>query len=204
MLERLMISGVTVLDPGSTHVDADVEVGQDSVIEPGTILRGKTKIGRHCRIGPYCYIEETQIANDCEIRLSQLVACRILEKCIIGPFSNIRQESVIGPRAKIGNFSEVKASRIGFGSKVPHLSYIGDAEIHEDVNIGAGAITCNYDGKAKHKTTIAAKAFVGSNVNLVAPVKIGRGAKLAAGSTITEDVPDEALAIARARQVIKK
>jgi bifunctional UDP-N-acetylglucosamine pyrophosphorylase / glucosamine-1-phosphate N-acetyltransferase len=203
MLERLMLSGVTILDPQSTHVDADVEIGQDSIIYPGTILRGKTKIGKMCRVGPFTYINESQIGNECEIRMSQLDSCRILEKCNIGPFSNIRPESVIGPRARIGNFTEVKNSRIGFGTKVNHLSYIGDAEIHEDVNIGAGTITCNYDGKAKHKTMIAAKAFVGSNVNLIAPVKIGRGAKIAAGSTVTEDVPDQALAIARARQVNK-
>lgn len=204
LLERLMLSGVTVLDPNSTHIDADVEVGQDSVIYPSVIMRGKTKIGKMCRIGPFTSMYDAQIGNECVIRVSQLDSCRVLDKSDVGPFSNIRPESVIGPRARVGNFTEVKASRIGFGSKVNHLSYIGDAEIHEDVNIGAGTITCNYDGKAKHKTTISAKAFVGSNVNLIAPVKIGRGAKIAAGSTVTEDVPDEALAIARARQVNKE
>ena len=203
LLERLMLSGVTVLDPSSTHVDADVEVGQDTVIHPGTILRGKTKIGRLCRIGPFCDIEDAQIGNECEVRCSRLASCRILEKCSIGPFSHIRPGSVIGPRARIGNFTEVKASRVGFGSKVSHLSYIGDTEIQEDVNIGAGTITCNYDGKTKHKTTIEAKAFIGSNVNLVAPVTVGKGARVGAGSTITEDVPDGALGIARARQVNK-
>ncbi|MDD5627588.1 MAG: bifunctional UDP-N-acetylglucosamine diphosphorylase/glucosamine-1-phosphate N-acetyltransferase GlmU [Elusimicrobia bacterium] len=203
MLDRLMLSGVTILDPASTHVDADVEVGQDSLIEPFTILRGKTKVGKQCRIGPFCYLDSAQIGNECEVRLSHLVNCRVLEKCTIGPFSNIRPDSVLGPRAKVGNFSEVKNSRVGFGSKVPHLSYIGDSEIAEDVNVGAGTITCNYDGKTKHKTVIGAKAFIGSNVNLVAPVKIGRGAKVGAGSTITEDVPDGALAIARERQVNK-
>ena len=203
LLDRMMLSGVTILDPASVHVDADVEVGQDTVIYPSTILRGKTKIGANCRIGPFCHIEDAQIANDCEVRMSQLVSCRVLEKSSVGPFSNIRAESVLGPRAKVGNFSEIKASKIGFGSKVNHLSYIGDADIAEDVNIGAGTITCNYDGKEKHKTVIGAKAFIGSNVNLIAPVKIGRGAKVAAGSTVTEDVPDDALAIARARQVNK-
>lgn len=203
MLERLMFSGVTICDPASTHVDADVEIGQDTIVQPFTILRGKTKIGKLCRIGPLCYIEDAQIGNECEVRMSQLVACRVLEKSTIGPYSNIRPESVLGPRVKVGNFTEIKASRIGFGSKVAHLSYIGDTEIMEDVNIGAGTITCNYDGKNKHKTTVGAKAFVGSNVNLVAPVKVGRGAKIGAGSTITEDVPDAALAIARARQVNK-
>jgi bifunctional UDP-N-acetylglucosamine pyrophosphorylase/glucosamine-1-phosphate N-acetyltransferase len=203
MLDRLMLSGVTVCDPASTHVDADVEVGQDTVIQPFTVMRGKTKIGKQCRVGPFCYLENAQVGNECEIRSSQLVGCRVLEKCVIGPFSNIRPESVLGPRAKVGNFSEIKNSRVGFGSKVPHLSYIGDADIMEDVNVGAGTITCNYDGKTKHKTVIGAKAFIGSNVNLVAPVKVGRGAKIGAGSTITEDVPDGVLAIARARQVNK-
>ncbi|MCX5795464.1 MAG: bifunctional UDP-N-acetylglucosamine diphosphorylase/glucosamine-1-phosphate N-acetyltransferase GlmU [Elusimicrobia bacterium] len=203
MLDRLMLSGVTVCDPASTHIDADVEVGQDTVVEPFTILRGKTKIGKQCRIGPFCYLQDAQIGNECEVRLSHLVGCRVLEKCTIGPFSNIRPDSVLGPRAKVGNFSEIKNSHVGFGSKVPHLSYIGDADIMEDVNVGAGTITCNYDGKTKHRTVIGAKAFIGSNVNLVAPVKVGRGAKIGAGSTITEDVPDGILAIARARQVNK-
>ena len=203
MLERLMISGVTIRDPQSTHVDADVEIGQDTVIYPGTILRGRTKIGRLCRIGPYTHIEDTQIGNECEVRFSYVANSRLLEKTSVGPFAHIRPDSVIGPRARIGNFTEIKATRVGFGSKVNHLSYIGDAEIAEDVNIGAGTITCNYDGKEKHKTTIGARAFVGSNVNLIAPVRVGRGAKIAAGSTVTEDVPDDALAIARARQVNK-
>ena len=203
MLERFMLSGVTVCDPASTHVDMDVEIGPDTVVQPFTILRGKTKIGRQCRVGPFSYLQDVQVGDECEVRLSHLANCRILEQCTIGPFSNIRPDSVLGPRAKVGNFSEIKASRVGAGSKVPHLSYIGDSEIMEDVNIGAGTITCNYDGKTKHKTVIGSKAFIGSNVNLVAPVKIGRGARIGAGSTITEDVPDAALAIARARQVNK-
>jgi bifunctional UDP-N-acetylglucosamine pyrophosphorylase / glucosamine-1-phosphate N-acetyltransferase len=203
MLERLMLSGVTIRDPQSTHVDADVEIGSDTVIYPGTILRGHTKIGHHCRIGPFTHIEDTVIGNECEVRFSYVLQARLLEKTNVGPFAHIRPDSIIGPRARGGNFTEVKGSKIGFGSKVNHLSYIGDAEIAEDVNIGAGTITCNYDGKEKHRTTIGAKAFIGSNVNLIAPVKVGRGAKVAAGSTVTEDVPEEALAIARARQVNK-
>jgi len=203
MLERLMISGVTIRDPQTTQVDADVEIGQDTVIYPGTILRGHTKVGRLCRIGPFTYVEDTSIGNECEIRMSYVVSARLLEKTAVGPFAHIRPDSILGPRARIGNFSEIKNSRVGFGSKVNHLSYIGDADIAEDVNIGAGTITCNYDGKEKHKTVIGAKAFIGSNVNLIAPVKVGKGARVAAGSTVTENVPDEALAIARARQVNK-
>lgn len=203
MLERLMLSGVTVTDPNHVYVDADVEVGQDTALLPGTILRGKTKIGRECRIGPYTLIEDSSIGNGCSVTFSQVSSARILEKTNVGPFSHVRPDTVAGPRVRIGNFTEIKNSKIGFGSKVPHLSYVGDAEIAEDVNIGAGTITCNYDGKNKHKTVIAAKAFVGSNVNFVAPVKIGKGALIGAGSTITEDVPDGQLAIARSRQVNK-
>ncbi|MFA6029759.1 MAG: bifunctional UDP-N-acetylglucosamine diphosphorylase/glucosamine-1-phosphate N-acetyltransferase GlmU [Elusimicrobiota bacterium] len=202
-VDRLMLSGVTVTDPAHVYVDADVEVGQDTLILPGTVLRGKTRIGRQCRIGPFSLLEDAAIGNESSVAFSQVVSARVLEKCSIGPFSNIRPDSVIGPRAKVGNFSEIKNAKIGFGSKVPHLSYVGDAELAEDVNIGAGTITCNYDGVEKHKTIIGAKAFIGSNVNLVAPVRIGRGAKVGAGSTITEDVPEGALALARAQQVNK-
>ena len=204
VLDRLMLSGVTIIDPTHTYADTDVEVERDTVILPGTILRGKTKIGRECKIGPHTCIENATIGNGCEVRFSQIADSRILEKSSVGPFANIRPGSVIGPRAKIGNFTELKAAKIGFGSKVPHLSYIGDAEIAEDVNVGAGTITCNYDGVDKHKTVIGAKAFIGSNVNLVAPVTIGRGAKIGAGSTITENVPQGALAIARSRQINKE
>lgn len=203
MLERLMLSGVTVLDPNTTYADADVEVGQDSVLLPGTILRGKTKVGRQCRIGPWTRIEDSVIGNECEVICSYVKEARLLEKTSVGPFAHLRPGTSAGPRARIGNFTEIKATRLGYGSKVPHLSYIGDADIAEDVNVGAGTITCNYDGKEKHKTVIGAKAFIGSNVNLVAPVKVGRGAVVAAGSTITEDVPDGMIAFARERQVNK-
>ncbi|MBI4422222.1 MAG: bifunctional UDP-N-acetylglucosamine diphosphorylase/glucosamine-1-phosphate N-acetyltransferase GlmU [Elusimicrobia bacterium] len=199
-LDRLMLSGVTVVDPTHTYVDADVEVGQDTLLLPGTILKGKTSIGKACTVGPFAYLENTTLGNYCEVRCSYVNEARILEKTSVGPYAHVRPGTVAGPRARIGNFTEIKAARIGFGSKVPHLSYIGDCDIAEDVNIGAGTITCNYDGVEKHKTVIGAKAFIGSNVNLVAPVKVGRGAKIGAGSTITDDVPDGALAIARARQ----
>jgi bifunctional UDP-N-acetylglucosamine pyrophosphorylase/glucosamine-1-phosphate N-acetyltransferase len=200
LVERLMMAGVTVTDPASTFVDAQVEVGPETSIEPGTILRGRTQIGRACKIGPYTQIMDSQIGAESSVIFSLVNGTRILEKSSVGPFSHLRPETVVGPRAKVGNFTEIKASRVGFGSKVNHLSYIGDAEIAEDVNVGAGTITCNFDGDKKNKTVIQAKAFIGSNVNLVAPVKIGRGAKIGAGSTITEDVPEGSLAIARARQ----
>jgi bifunctional UDP-N-acetylglucosamine pyrophosphorylase/glucosamine-1-phosphate N-acetyltransferase len=202
-LDRLMLSGVTVVDPAHTYLDSDVEVGQDSILLPGTILRGAVKIGQKCSIGPYAFIVDSSVGNESVVSFSQVLGSRILEKCSIGPFSNIRPGSLVGPRAKVGNFSEVKAAKIGFGSKVPHLSYIGDADIAEDVNVGAGTITCNYDGVEKHRTVIESKAFIGSNVNLIAPVKVGKGAKIGAGSTITEDVPEGALALARAQQINK-
>ena len=204
ILERLMLSGVSVADPAHTYVDATVEVAPEAVLLPGTVLKGRTQIGRGTKVGPFSYVEDSQIGPQCDVRMSHVAGARLLEKTTVGPFSNIRPDSVIGPRAKIGNFSEIKASRIGFGSKVPHLAYVGDAEIAEEVNVGAGAITCNYDGQEKHKTIIGARAFVGSNVNLIAPVKIGKNAKIGAGSTITEDVPEGALAIARARQENKE
>lgn len=203
ILERLMISGVTIKDPSSVHVDCDVEIARDVVIEPFVVISGKTKIGKSTRIGSFSRLSNVEVGMECDIRLSCLDSCRILDKSEIGPFSHIRTGSVIGPKARIGNFSEVKASRVGAGSKVNHLSYIGDADIREDVNVGAGVITCNFDGKKKHPTLIEAGAFVGSNVNLIAPVKIGRQARVAAGSTITDDVPAKALAIARERQVNK-
>lgn len=202
-LDRLMVSGVTIVDPATTYVHCDVEVEADTVLLPGTVLRGKTTIGKECIVGPFTYIEDTSIGNGCEVRTSFIKGARILEKSVIGPYAHVRAETVIGPRARVGNFTEIKASRVGFGSKVPHLSYIGDCEIAEDVNVGAGTITCNYDGVHKHKTVINAKAFIGSNTNLVAPVTIGRGAQVGAGSTITDNVPDGVLAIARARQVNK-
>jgi bifunctional UDP-N-acetylglucosamine pyrophosphorylase/glucosamine-1-phosphate N-acetyltransferase len=203
MLERLMLSGVTIVDPNHIYADADVEIGRDSVIYPGTILKGKTKIGKNCTVGPFTQIVDSQIGNESTVTFSMVNGARVLEKSSIGPYSHLRPGTVVGPQARVGNFSEIKASRLGFGSKVPHLSYIGDAEIAEDVNVGAGTITCNYDGVKKHKTNIAAKAFIGSNVNLVAPVKVGRGAKIAAGSTITEDVPEGNLAIERSSQINK-
>ncbi len=202
-LERLMLSGVSILDPNTTYIDVDVEVAQDTVIHPGTILRGKTKIGKACEIGPYSVITNSQIGNECKVINSYMEDAKLHEKSDVGPWARLRPGTVAGPRARIGNFSELKNAKIGYGSKVPHLSYVGDADIAEDVNIGAGTITCNYDGKKKHTTTIAAKAFIGSNVNLVAPVKIGRGAMIGAGSTITEDVPDNNLALARERQTNK-
>ena len=200
----LMASGVTVVDPANTYIDESVSVGRDTVIFPGVFMRGNTVIGKACKIGPAGVIENCRIDDGVTVKYScVLESSRMRQGAVVGPFARLRPLSDIGPSAEIGNFAEVKKSRIGRGSKMHHHSYVGDTEMGEKVNIGAGTITCNYDGVHKNRTVIGAGAFIGSNTNLVAPVKLGAGAFTAAGSTITDDVPGGALAIARARQVVK-
>ncbi|MBI4656163.1 MAG: bifunctional UDP-N-acetylglucosamine diphosphorylase/glucosamine-1-phosphate N-acetyltransferase GlmU [Elusimicrobia bacterium] len=202
--DALMSAGVTILDPDNTYIDETVKIGRDTVIYPGVHIRGGTIIGKNCKIGPAGLIDDCKISDNVEIKFACCIySSRIRENSAIGPFSSVRPGSDIGPGAKIGNFSEVKKSRIGKKSKVPHLSYIGDTEMGSGVNIGAGTITCNYDGVNKYKTIIKNRVFVGSNTNLIAPVKIGEKAYIAAGSTITRNVPPHVLAIARAKQEIK-
>lgn len=204
-LRELMLAGVTIKNPADTFIDADVVIGADSVVYPGTHICGKTVIGANCVIGPACHITDCELADNVEIKFScVLKESRIAQKCAIGPFSHIRPGCELAEGAKVGNFSELKKAKVGVGSKVNHLSYIGDAEIGSGVNIGAGTITCNYDGVHKHKTVLGDRVFVGSNTNLVAPVTVAAGSQIAAGSTITEDVPADSLAIARARQVVKE
>jgi bifunctional UDP-N-acetylglucosamine pyrophosphorylase/glucosamine-1-phosphate N-acetyltransferase len=200
ILNRLMFNGVTIIDPLTVTIDQKVEIGQDTIIYPFTIIEGKTKIGRDCIIGPVVQIKDSRVENKVEIKNSSIQNSVIESEARIGPYAHLRPKSRIGNKAKIGNFVEIKKSTIGTGSKVSHMSYIGDATLGEDINIGAGAITCNYDGFKKYPTMISDQVFVGSNTNLVAPVKIGRGAVIGAGSTITGDVPPYALAIARGRQ----
>jgi bifunctional UDP-N-acetylglucosamine pyrophosphorylase/glucosamine-1-phosphate N-acetyltransferase len=199
--ERLMASGVTLVDPDKTYIDSDAEIGPDTIIYPFTFIEGSTRIGEGCVIGMGCRIADSTIGSRTRIDQSTIVGSVIGSDVTVGPFAYIRPESRIEDGVKIGDFTEIKKSRIGKHSKVPHLSYVGDADIGEGVNIGAGTITCNYDGKVKRQTTVLDGAFVGSNTNLVAPVKVGARAYIAAGSTITSDVPDEALAIGRSRQV---
>jgi bifunctional UDP-N-acetylglucosamine pyrophosphorylase/glucosamine-1-phosphate N-acetyltransferase len=199
-LEALMLSGVSVADPASTFVDPGVTVGRETRLEPSTILRGATRVGERCVVGPFSALESVEIEDDCWIVSSRLSSSRVLKGSRIGPFSHVRPGSVIGPEASVGNFTEVKASRLARGVKANHLSYLGDADVGAGTNVGAGVITCNFDGKKKHKTVIEERAFLGSNVNLVAPVRVGAGALVGAGSTVTKDVPPGALAIARGRQ----
>ncbi len=200
----LMLSGVTLLQPASILIDPDVEVGDDTVIEPGVSLLGRTRIGENCRIGAHSILTDSELADGVIVKPSCVITeSKIATGASIGPFCQLRPESEIGPAAKIGNFVEVKKSRVGRGSKVQHLTYLGDAAIGEDSNIGAGTITCNYDGERKSQTVIEDRVFIGSGTQLVAPVRVGRNAYVAAGSTITKEVPEDSLAIARPRQVSK-
>jgi bifunctional UDP-N-acetylglucosamine pyrophosphorylase / glucosamine-1-phosphate N-acetyltransferase len=202
--EGHMRNGVTIINPTNTYIAPDVEIGQDSILYPGTIITGKTVIGSDCEIGPSSEIKDCQIGNETVIRQSVAHDSSIGSFVNIGPFAHIRPSSEIHDEVKIGNFVEIKKTVFGKGSKASHLSYIGDAEVGQDVNIGCGTITVNYDGKNKFLTKIEDGVFIGCNSNLVAPVTIGKGSYIAAGSTITEDVPVEALSIARARQVNKE
>ncbi len=200
-LNDLMLSGVTIVDPKTTYVDRPVEIGRDTVLYPNCHLQGKTKVGERCIIEPNSKISDSILSNDVTIRSNSVITeSRIEDGASIGPFAHLRPLSEVRTNAKIGNFVEVKKSVIGKGSKANHLTYIGDSTVGEDVNIGAGTITCNYDGFEKHQTVIGDRVFVGSNVELVAPVKVGDNASIGAGTTVTKDVPKDALAISRVKQ----
>ncbi len=200
VLERLMGSGVTIVDPDSTYVDATAQVGTDTVIHPQTFVRGRSVIGKDCSLGPCTQLVNAVLGDGVTVWHSIIVDSEVGDRATVGPFAYIRPGSRIGAGAKVGDFVEIKKSVIGDGSKVPHLSYVGDAVIGRAVNVGAGTITCNYDGEKKWVTEIEDGAFIGSNTNLVAPVKVGCGAYIGAGSTITKDVPPGALGIARSGQ----
>jgi len=201
--ETHMRNGVTIVDPASTYIEADVQIGPDTIIHPGTHLRGKTTIGADCVLGPQADLTDMTVGDGVTITHSVLTQSVVEEQVTVGPFAYVRPGSHLHAKVKVGDFVEVKNSRIGEGTKIPHLSYIGDAEVGSGVNIGCGTITVNYDGAVKHKTVIGDNAFIGCNANLVAPVQVGNNAYVAAGSTITQDVPDDAMAIARERQVNK-
>jgi bifunctional UDP-N-acetylglucosamine pyrophosphorylase/glucosamine-1-phosphate N-acetyltransferase len=205
ILDRLMAEGVTVVDPATTYVDDTVTVGPDTTLAPGVVLEGRTAIGAGSTVGLGCHVASSRLGERVTLRpYCVLTEATVEDDATLGPFCHLRPLCHVGARAKVGNFVELKKSRIGRGAKVPHLSYVGDAEVGEDVNIGAGTITCNYDGVSKHETRIGRGAFVGTNTSLVAPVTIGEGAYIGAGSTITKDVPPGALAVGRGRQVVKE
>ncbi|GGE54005.1 bifunctional protein GlmU [Pullulanibacillus camelliae] len=199
-----MREGVTLIDPEHTYISADVMIGMDTVIYPGCTLSGTTTIGEACQIGPNTEIRDSKIGNNTKVQQSVVNDSEVGQEVNIGPFAHIRPASTIGDRVKVGNFVEIKKSVFGEGSKASHLSYIGDAEVGQDVNLGCGSITVNYDGTHKYLTKIEDGAFIGCNANLIAPVTIGKDAFVAAGSTITDDVEANALAIARNRQTTKQ
>jgi bifunctional UDP-N-acetylglucosamine pyrophosphorylase/glucosamine-1-phosphate N-acetyltransferase len=202
---KLMSEGVTIFYPESCVIDWDVEVGADTTIEPFVQLLGKTRIGSDCRIRSYSVIQHSQIGDEVLMKPGCILNEAVVANgAILGPYSHLRPGSEIGEGAHVGNFVETKKIRLGKKSKANHLTYLGDAEIGEGVNIGAGTITCNYDGIHKHKTIIEDGSFIGSDATLVAPVKVGRGAYVAAASCITQDVPPDSLALGRAKQVVKE
>ncbi len=203
--QQLMADGVTIFYPATCVIDSDVEIAPDTVIEPFVQILGRSRIGASCRIRSYCVIRDSEIGPGVLIRPGCILeAARIGPGAVLGPYSHLRPGSDIGEGAHVGNFVETKNIKLGKGSKAGHLTYLGDAEIGAGVNIGAGTITCNYDGVHKHTTTIDDGAFIGSDSTLVAPVRVGKGAYVAAASCITGDVPEDALAIGRARQIVKE
>jgi bifunctional UDP-N-acetylglucosamine pyrophosphorylase/glucosamine-1-phosphate N-acetyltransferase len=200
ILEALMRAGVTVVDPGATTVDADVVVGVDTTIEPGSSLRGTTRVGAGCTVGPLTTLIDTELSDDVSVVHSYATGASIEDGVRVGPFAYLRPGTVLRAGARVGTFVEVKNSDIGAGAKVPHLSYVGDADVGAGSNLGAGTITANYDGRRKHRTTIGAGVKGSVHTSFVAPVTVGDGAWTAAGSVITQDIPPGALGVARARQ----
>lgn len=200
ILDKLMDSGVTIMDPASTFIEADVKIGRDTIIYPYTWLEGNTVIGEDNEIGPNVRLSNVVVGNNNQLQFLYGHDCRVENDVTAGPYVHLRPNTVISNKVHIGNFVEVKNSNIGVGTKLPHLSYIGDCDMGGNVNMGCGSITVNYDSKRKHRTIIGDNSFVGCNSNLVAPVTIGANTYVAAGSTITKDVPEDALGIGRERQ----
>jgi bifunctional UDP-N-acetylglucosamine pyrophosphorylase / glucosamine-1-phosphate N-acetyltransferase len=199
--EELMAAGVTLIDPATTYIERDVEVGPDTVIHPGVILEGQTRIGAACEIQGHVRIADSTIGNNVTVNnFCLVVGARVADGAAIGPFAHLRPESDIGEGARIGNFVELKKTTMGAGSKANHLAYLGDATIGANVNVGAGTITCNYDGAKKHQTVIEDGAFIGSDSQLVAPITVGRGAYVGTGTTVRENVPPGALAVSAGKQ----
>jgi bifunctional UDP-N-acetylglucosamine pyrophosphorylase/glucosamine-1-phosphate N-acetyltransferase len=202
---QLMLDGVTIERPETVTVDAEVAVGPDTVIEPFVRLLGRTRIGENCRVGACSILRDTTLADEVEVRpFTSIDDCTVGRGARVGPYARLRMKAAVGAGALIGNFVELKKTELGAGSKAQHLAYLGDAKIGENANIGAGTITCNYDGRKKHETRIGDRCFIGSNATLIAPLEIGEGAYVAGGSVITDPVPPGSLALGRGRQVVKE
>lgn len=202
--ERWMLAGVTLVDPQTTYIEPGVQIGQDTVIYPNTHLRGSTTIGRDCQIGPNSIIESTQVGDGCTILASVMEKAVLEDHVDIGPFAHLRKGAHLAEGVHMGNFGEVKNSYLGPGTKMGHFSYLGDATVGPDVNIGAGTITCNFDGKKKHPTEIGEGAFIGSDTMLVAPVKLGKGARTGAGAVVTKDIEEFTLAVGVPARPLRK
>ncbi len=201
---QMMLAGVSIIDPANTYIEPGVTIGMDSVIWPNTYIQGDTTIGEGCVIGPNSIIQNTQIGNSCKVLASVLEHARLEDGVDMGPFGHLRKGAHLGEGVHMGNFGEVKDSYLGPGTKIGHFSYIGNATIGADVNIGAGTITCNYDGRQKHKTEIGDGVFIGSDTMLVAPVSLGEGARTGAGSVVTKNIPPHSLAVGLPARVIRK
>ena len=202
--EKWMLAGVTLIDPGTTYIEASVQIGQDTVILPNTHLKGQTRIGQDCQIGPNAVVVDTMMGDHCTVKLSVLEQAEVGNHVDMGPFAHLRKGSRLLDGVHMGNFGEVKNSTLGPGVKMGHFSYLGDAAVEKDVNIGAGTITCNFDGVNKHKTEIGEGAFIGSDTMLVAPLKIGKGARTGAGSVVTKDVDDEVIVVGVPARAIRR
>ena len=202
---ELMLAGVTMIDPATAYIETDVEIGPDTVIYPNVHISGRSRLGKGCLVEPGVVIRDCLIGNGVTIKCGSILSeSQVGDDASIGPMAHLRPGSNLGAHVKIGNFVETKKIVMGAGSKASHLTYLGDAEIGSEVNIGCGTITCNYDGVRKHRTTIGDRVFVGSDVQFVAPVTVGRNSLIAAGTTVTKDIPPDSLAIARAPQVNKE
>ena len=202
--ERLLLAGADIVDPASTVIDVGVEVGEDTVVEPFSVLAGETTVGSGCRIGPGTTLSDVKVGDGATVLRSHLTDCEVGDGAGVGPFSHVRPGTVIGNGARVGAFVELKNASIGEGAKVPHLSYVGDADVGAAANLGAGTITANYDGTSKHRTVFGERVHGGVHVSYVAPVQVGDDVWTAAGTVITENVPDGSLAIGRERQVNKE
>ena len=198
--DHWMSEGVTFIDPNQTYIGKSVVIGRDTILYPGTSLSGYTQIGEDCIIGPNAHLDNVILGNAVQIKESTLTDSSIADRTTVGPYAYVRPGCKIGSDVKIGDFVEVKNAAIGNGTKISHLTYVGDAEVGERVNLGCGVVFVNYDGKNKFKTVVEDDSFVGCNVNLISPVTVGKGAYVGAGSTITKDVPAGALGVARERQ----
>jgi len=202
--DSLMAAGVILLDPKRTYIDPDARVGAGTVIHPGCTLTGGAVVGVRCTLYPNCRIHASTVGDDTAIESSVLTECRVGSKTTVGPFAYLRPGARVGNGCRVGDFVEIKNSEIGDGTSISHLTYVGDSDLGQNINLGCGVVFVNYDGKAKYRSAVEDGAFIGCNVNLVSPVRIGAGAYIAAGSTITRDVPGGAFAIARERQTNKE